>query len=222
MRVPFTADEFFDVFRRYNEAIWPNQSLLFLLALLAVIVVAAGGRNGRSVTATLGFLWLWMAFAYHFAFFRKINPAAVGFAALFAVEGILLIVSGARQPFLVFRLRRDFAGAMGAVVVGYALVVYPVLGYALGQRYLGAPTFGLPCPTTIFTLGILMWGQRTGVQKLAVVPLLWAIIATQAAFALGVWEDLGLSVAAVLFVTSLWAIRRTATAHSVSSQLLTR
>ena len=220
MHLPFTADEFFGVFRRYNEAIWPNQSLLFLIALLAVIVVAAGGRNGRSVTATLGFLWLWMAFAYHFAFFRRINPAAIGFALLFALQGILLIVSGARQPFLVFRLRRDFAGAFGAGLVAYALVGYPVLGYALGQRYPALPTFGLPCPTTIFTLGILMWGQRTGVQRLAVVPLLWAIVGTQTAFALGVWEDLGLAIAAALFVTSMWVISRPATAHTTASNLL--
>jgi hypothetical protein len=222
MRLPFTADQFFDVFRRYNEAIWPNQWLLFLLALLAIIVVAAGGRNGRLVTATLGFLWLWMAFAYHFAFFRKINPAAIGFAFLFAVQGILLIVSGARQPFLVFRLRRDFVGVFGAGLVSYSLIAYPLLGYTLGHRYPAAPTFGLPCPTTIFTLGILMWGQRTGVLRLAAVPLLWAIIGTQAAFALGVWEDLGLPIAAALFATSMWVIRGPAAAHTACSNLLTR
>lgn len=203
MDLPFTSAQFFDVFRRYNEAIWPNQSLLFLVAVLTVALVAAGGRNGRSVTATLGFLWLWMAIAYHFAFFRHINPAAIGFAVLFAVEGVLLAVKGVREEMLVFRIRGGLTAIVGGMLVAYALIVYPVIGYTLGQRYPAIPTFGLPCPTTIFTLGVLSWGTPAIVKKLALIPVIWALIAGQAAFSLGVWEDLGLPAAAALLVVIL-------------------
>ncbi len=201
MELPFTSAQFFDVFRRYNEAIWPNQWLLFLVALFTVVLVAAGGRNGRSVTGALGFLWLWMAIAYHLAFFRHINPLAIGFAVLFIAEGILLAVNGARDDMLVFRIRRGLPGLLGASLVAYALVVYPLLGYALGHRYPASPTFGLPCPTTLFTLGILSCATPAVARKLAVIPLIWALIASQAAFTLGVWEDLGLLAAAVLFIS---------------------
>ncbi len=207
MLLPFTTEQFFDVFRRYNEAVWPNQWLLFLLALLAIVQVAAGGRNGRSVAGTLGLLWLWMAVAYHFAFFRKVNPAAIGFALLFAVEGLLLMVRSAKEDTLAFRIRTGAAGTSGAVLIAYALVFYPLAGYLFGHRYPASPTFGLPCPTTIFTLGILLWGTSTGVRKLAVIPLVWALIGSQAALSLGVWEDLGLTAAAALFVVAAWRWR---------------
>jgi len=91
-----------------------------------------------------------------------------------------------------------------AALVAYALVIYPLIGYAIGHRYPAAPTFGLPCPTTIFTLGILLCGTSTGVRKLAVIPLVWAVIGSQAAFSLGIWEDLGLTAAAALFVLAAW------------------
>ena len=204
MDLPFTSAQFFDVFRRYNEAIWPNQWLLFLVAVLTVTLVAAGGRNGRSVTAALGFLWLWMAIAYHLLFFRHINPAAIGFAIFFAVEAVLLAFKGVREEVLVFRIRSGLTGSVGAALVAYALIVYPVIGYALGHRYPAITTFGLPCPTTLFTLGVLCWGPPGIVRKLAVVPVAWALIASQAAFSLGVWEDLGLLAAAALFVAISW------------------
>ena len=37
MPLLFTRDEFFDVFRRYDEAVWPAQWLLAALALVAVV-----------------------------------------------------------------------------------------------------------------------------------------------------------------------------------------
>jgi hypothetical protein len=204
MDLPFTSAQFFDVFRRYNEAIWPNQWLLFLLAVLTITMVGAGGRNGRSVTAALGFLWLWMAVAYHFAFFRHINPAAIGFAIFFAVEATLLVTKGSKEEMLVFRIPPGLAGVLAASTIGYALILYPLIGYALGQRYPSIPTFGLPCPTTIFTLGILSCGTPAVTRKLAVIPLLWALIASQAAFALGVWEDLGLLAGVAVFLAVSW------------------
>lgn len=207
MLLPFSTEQFFDVFRRYNEAVWPNQWLLFLLALLAVVQVATGGRNGRSVAGTLGFLWVWMAVSYHAAFFRKVNPAAIGFALLFAIEGVLLIARSAKEDTLAFRIRGGLAGTIGAALVAYALVLYPLTGYLVGHRYPASPTFGLPCPTTIFTLGILLWGTSTGVTALAVIPVVWALIGTQAAFSLGVWEDLALTAAAALFVLAAWRRR---------------
>jgi hypothetical protein len=43
---------------------------------------------------------------------------------------------------------------------------------------------------------------------LAIIPLIWVLIGSQAVFALGIWEDLGLVVAGILFLATAW--RRTA------------
>jgi hypothetical protein len=76
--------------------------------------------------------------------------------------------------------------------------VYPLLSVALGHGFPTVPTFGLPCPTTIFTLGLLWWLRGGHVRILLVIPLLWSAVGGSAAFALGVPQDLGLLVAGVV------------------------
>jgi hypothetical protein len=88
----------------------------------------------------------------------------------------------------------------GALLVGYALIGYPLLASLLGQQFPATPTFGLPCPTTIFTLGVLLWLQRPAPVFLLIIPLAWSVIGTAAALQLDVREDFGLLVAAVLTV----------------------
>ena len=59
--------------------------------------------------------------------------------------------------------------------------------------------FGVaPCPTTIFTFGILLWATKSVPAYLLVIPLLWSIVGMSAAVNLRVPQDYGLVVAGVL------------------------
>jgi hypothetical protein len=82
-------------------------------------------------------------------------------------------------------------------MVAYALIAYPVLNAWLGHAYPSTPTFGAPCPTTIFTLGVLTIARERRASLLLIVPLLWSVVGGSAAFLLGVWQDLGLLASAV-------------------------
>ena len=194
MSLPFSHEQFFDVFRRYNEAVWPSQVVLTLLALGAVALLFFPGR-GRLVAAILAGLWTWMAISYHFAFFRAINPAATLFGVAFLAGAAAFGWSKLR-----FAWPGAARGAFGTALIVYALVGYPVLGAMLGQRYPAAPTFGLPCPTTLFTAGMLLFLEAPYPRHVLIVPLVWALIGSQAAVLLGVPQDLGLLAAAVALV----------------------
>ena len=93
---------------------------------------------------------------------------------------------------------RNVRGLVGATLVLFALVVYPAFSVYVGHSYPAMPTFGLPCPTTIFTIGVLAFLVRPYPRSPLVVPVLWCLVGVQAAFLLGVPQDLGLGVAAVL------------------------
>ena len=198
MRIPFTTEQFFDVFRQYNEAVWPAQWVLMIGAAVAALAAlrSPSPSAGRLTSGILTLLWLWMGAVYHLGFFRRINPAAVFFAILFVSQAGLFLWLGVRQDRVRFRAHRDGAGVAGALLLFYALIVYPGLGYALGHRYPTAPTFGLPCPTTIFTFGLLLWAATSVPRSLLIIPTVWAVVATTAALQLGVLEDFGLPVAA--------------------------
>ena len=199
MQPPFDVRQFFEVFERYNTAVWPAQIALTVAALVAV-ALAVRPRSGsdRLISVILGGMWLWMGVVYHLVFFRPINPAAGAFGALFALEGVLLILLGGWLGRLRFAWTPTIPGAVGAALVGYALVVYPILGYALGHRYPATPTFGLPCPTAILTLGLLAWVAPPWHWGILLIPLAWSGVGALAAMQLGVWEDLGLVVAGAL------------------------
>ena len=215
MRLPFTTDQFLEVMRAYNDAVWPAQWGLLALGVAAVVYARRADRGeARSAGLILAALWAWMGIVYHLAFFRTINPAAIVFAAAFLLQAGLLTwatLSGR----LIFERRRDVGAVAGAALVVYAIVLYPALAYAFGHRYPMLPTFGLPCPTTILTLGMLLWARPTVLALLAPIPLLWAAAATSAAFRLGMREDFGLTVAAAIVALEIARVFR----HTLARRL---
>jgi hypothetical protein len=199
MAVPFTIEQFHGAFRDYNTAVWPAQWLFAALALAAVAAaLRPRPRSGVFVSASLGLLWAWIALAYHLAFFARINPAAYGFAALSAAGAAVFIWQGVVRRRLAFRWVRGLKATAGAVLIAFALVVYPVWSAYAGHPYPGTPTFGLPCPTTIFTIGLLCFAVPPTPRSPLIVPVLWCLVGAQAAFVLGVQPDLALIAAAVV------------------------
>jgi hypothetical protein len=199
MRPPFSAAEFFQVFVRYNEAVWPLQLLLVAAAVALVIVAVVSPQRSRVVIAGLAALWAYAALAYHLVFFAALTPAAYLFAALFLTEAALLAWHGLRTRRLHLAVPPDLPSRIiGGVLVLYAVVGYPALALASGQHYPAVPTFGVPCPTTILTFGVLMWCLRPVPWSVLVVPAVWSLIATVAAAAFGVVEDFALPAAAAL------------------------
>lgn len=199
MELPFTVEQFLDVFRRYNEAVWPAQWILTALGLSAVLFALRGfPRDGRLVSGALAVLWLWMGVVYHLLFFREINPLATVFGAMFLVQAGLFAWLGVWRGRLRFAMRVDVPGVTGAFLVGLALLLYPLASHALGHRFPASPTFGLPCPTTILTFAVLTWAAPRAPRALLIVPVIWALVGTSAALQLGMHEDLSLPLAALL------------------------
>lgn len=202
MQLPFSITDFLDVFRAYNLAIWPAQVVLYLIGLASVgLALRAPGGWGRwGVAVGLACLWAWTGAAYHLAFFAGTNPAARLFGAAFLVQAGLWLVWAWRVPGLEFRPRDVIRQFVGGALFAYAFVIYPVLNVALGHGYPAMPTFGAPCPTTIATLGLLAWATPRPPWFVWLVPLLWSLVGTSAAFALGFREDFGLVTAAILAI----------------------
>jgi hypothetical protein len=204
MRPPFTDEQFLDVFRRYNEAVAPMQWLLTLLGLVVVGAVLRGtARSARLAMALLGLLWLWMAVAYHLAFFATLSAAGYLFGALFGLQALLFVRLAADERPPLLRVGADARGIAATVLVLYALAGYPLAALALGHRFPAAPTFGLPCPTTVFTLGILLLATPLPRAALAV-PAAWTLIGSTAALAFGMWEDVALAVAGLVALPLLF------------------
>jgi len=195
MSLPFSTDEFFDVFRRYNMAVWPAQIVL-LVAGVTAIPMAATRRGWRAATLIVAALWAWMAAAYHGAFFATVTPGGFVFAIAFLIEAAFL-AAFALDSKVELTPPSLTQWSVAALLFAYALILYPLIGYAAGEQYPAIPTFGTPCPTTIFTFGVLVLLSSSAPSWLLTIPMLWAFVGTFAALRLGVPQDAGLMVAAL-------------------------
>jgi hypothetical protein len=205
MKLSFTVEQFYGVFREYNTALWPAQVFLFALAVVAVALVAFPRRwSGVGVSSIPAFLWAWIGIVYHFPFFASINPLAYWFAAVSVLGALIFLWQGVVRRKLEFRLATNTRTAIGWLLMVFALVVYPAWSVYAGHHYPDLPTFGLPCPTTIFTIGLFGFAVRPYPRSPLAIPALWSFVGSQAAFLLGVPPDLGLFVAGVVGIYLLF------------------
>lgn len=211
MDLPFTRDQFFDVLAADNRSLWPFAFALWAYALAAAVVLAVRYRGTRFVAAMLAVHWVWAGVAYHAMFFAFINPAAWLFGTLFVLEGGLLVWFGVVQEQLRFSRTGSLRHVLAWTLISYALL-YPVLAQAEGHAFPRAPTFGVPCPTTLLTIGWLLAADAPWPTVVALIPLAWAFVGGSAAVLFGVRADFvlwpaGIALAASMFVPARHGIR---------------
>jgi len=189
--LPFSRSEFLAVFAAYNEAIWPLQLFYSAAGLLAIgLLFYRASWADRAISAVLAVFWLTMAIAYHWTFFAPVNPAAYLFGGIFLLQAGLFVIEG------VGRNRIHYGGAstvrswFAALLIAYGIAIYPLIGLLVTHPYPNTPLFGVaPCPTTLFTLGLLILARYPKPLVIALVPLAWSVIGGSAAILLGVPED---------------------------------
>ncbi|WP_339034021.1 DUF6064 family protein [Bradyrhizobium symbiodeficiens] len=222
--LPFTLEQFLNVFATYNKAIWPAQILAYVLGAVAVAALFRKGRaSDRIVSAILGLMWLSTGILYHGVFFSSINKAAFAFGALFVAEGAALLYTGIVRDGLRFAINDGFRAAIGAGFILYASLVYPLIGIATGHPWPTLPMFGVsPCPVTIFTFGLLLMTTGRFSYWLLVIPFIWSVIGGSAAILLDVRQDWLLLVSGFIAVPILVVGNRHARAAADEARLTLR
>ena len=196
MQLPFTKEQFLDVFAAYNETLWPVLVALWVVSVVASVLLFSSRRPpDRWISALLAAHWIWSALAYHVAFFTRINGAAWVFAALFLLQSAVFLWLGVVQGRLSFTPRRTAWAPLAWALIAYSLA-YPGINAAQYFSVSRIPAFGVPCPTTIFTTGLLMLATpRT--WRVSVIPVMWSAIGGSAAYVLGVHADYALPIAGI-------------------------
>ena len=189
MPLPFTEDQFFDVFGAYNMAFWPIVAAVWAATLAGTIQLARGRITPAALSGLAAIQWAWTAIAYHAMYFADINPAAWLFAALFLTQAAGFFWFGILRRRLTFELSWTPRHLLAGTLLVYSLL-YPLL-VAIGQHALPrVPIFGVPCPLVLFTAGLLLAATPPVPRWLFPVPIVWSVIGGSAAVILGVVPDL--------------------------------
>lgn len=198
----FGKSDVLELLAAYNDTTWPAPAILSLVAFVVVCLAffPVPGRN-RIASLLLAFLWFWSGLMYHLWFFSRLTPAAYLFAVLFVAQGVLILRAGVVRNDLKFWMHDGSRHLAGILLVFYALVAYPSISALLGHAFPSTPTFGVPCPLTIFTLGMLLLARAPYPRVLFAIPLVWAVVGTFLGMELKIREDFALIVAAALVMT---------------------
>lgn len=146
-----------------------------------------------------------MGIVYHLIFFTAINKAAYGFGIVFILQGLLFLFHSLSNK-IEFKYIKGIRSYTSLILIFYALIIYPLLGYAAGHGYPYSPTFDLPCPTTIFTFALLLFIIGKIPVNLTIIPLIWSGIGFTAVLSLGIYEDIGLLAAGI--ITLVFLVRK--------------
>jgi hypothetical protein len=204
--LPFTGEAFLAMFGVYNEAVWPLQILAYALAIVAVVLSIKPFLrwSDRLIAAILAAFWLWIGGVFFMIYQRVLDHTPISTIAMigFLIQGVLLLWFGFVRRELTFKPSLDLFGVVGGALIAYEGLLYPLFSYLGGHVFPASPVFGLgtvPCPTTIFTFGLLLWTSSRVPKSILVVPTLWAVMSGISAPAnYGIYEDVGLLIAGVL------------------------
>jgi hypothetical protein len=188
--LPFTADILFSSVAQYNRALWPLPPVALLLGLGVVLLTLRPVRNGnRLIGALLAASWLWIGIGWHMLHFARLDFAAPLYGALFVVQGVLLLWPVIRgRP--AFRYRGGPIGWVGIALAMLALA-WPLVDRLAGLGWQSERVVGLaPTPTTVLTLALLLLVAGRTPWRLAIIPLLWTLIAGATAWILWIPQDL--------------------------------
>ncbi len=212
MKTPFTTEQFFSVFERYNSVTFPAQIILLLLGIfsLHVTIFSRAGKN-QTVGGLLGLFWIWMGLVYHITFFSSINPPAYIFGALFILQGIFFFWETYKRKKIEFSYSGGIVDYIAVFFVVFGLFIYPIISYLLTGSFAKTISFGLPCPTTIATFGFLMLARESLSKYLVIIPSLWALVGTTAAVSFNVYQDYLLIVSAIVANIFIFSNRKSKT-----------
>ena len=183
----FSPRTYYRMFELYHSEVWPIH-LVVLGSVVAIVVLLRRKEEwrDRAIAGVLAIWWLWVAIAFHLQRYATINWAGRYFAALFAIQALLLLWFGVIRPRPRFRLSRQPAAYLAAGVLFIALVVEPVAGWIAGRSWRQVEMFGLtPDPTAIATLALLALSTARPHRALIAIPAVWCAIGAATLWALG-------------------------------------
>jgi len=206
------VEDFFSTLQSYNEIVVPVAAFTFVLGMVAVFLASSKPKHsGQIISFILSFLWMWSGVVFFILFyglqevvFLNVTMPGVWYLSgvLWIIQSLVFLFVGVFKASLSFKLGSDRQSAVGAVMIVYAMIIYPLIGLLTGRSYPEYPIFGVaPCPVTIFTFGMLQWTDRKIPLFVAIIPLVWAFLGVMPVLALDVWADVGLILSGIIGFT---------------------
>jgi len=197
-----SAELFWTGVGKYNQALWPVQAVLVVLAAILSYRVFArpGPRTDVWMKAFLSFAFLWNAVVFFLVYVRNPISTLTGVPLFLVVAAFFAIDIWAKKTaFGVPDVRWKRALTIAWLVL---VASYPVIGWAfLGHTYPRILLPMMPCPLTVFAIALVAAAAPRADKKVFVALLPWALMALPKCFGvLDCYED------CILFASGVYGL----------------
>jgi hypothetical protein len=191
-------------FESYNKKIFPLQIVAAVVAIgfVALLFLLPGVTTTLLFKAYLSitFGWIGVACLFLMGDIRKRIPfVSFATAATYFPLVVIFILDMFSKQTTYEIPQPGWRLYVSLFMMVWGIILYPLTGYMIGHRYPRVPLFGaMPCPTNIFTLGILTAFASTQLEIIALFILSsMAVIGAVKAAIMGydgerIYEDLAL------------------------------
>ena len=196
------AEVFFNNVSTYNVSIFPMQIITLVVAIILtyLLFVRPSTIVNKLIKIYLSFTFVWFVLMFPFEGVFKI-----GFGLVHIVIAILFFID-----IFTAKIEFKFPETSGKryfmlFLIFSAFALYPLIEYMSGHLYPKILLFGVaPCPTTIFSLALLI-GAVPKVGKIIFILLIFPAIFSglSVPIMLGVWADLLLLVSGIYGLITL-------------------
>ena len=193
-----TTETFWNQMGAYNEATFPAQIAMIVLAIALTYLVFAkpSNKTNNFMKAFLSFVFAWNGIVFFLIYAKNPISTFVG-APLFIIVAILFAVDIFTKK-ISFKLP-DVKWQKHITILWILLVLlYPLIGFALGHSYPKTCMPIAPCPLTVFAIALVTAAIPKVDKKVYILLLPWAILSLPKCLgALDCYEDCILFVAGV-------------------------
>jgi hypothetical protein len=196
----FSLEEFLVVLESYNLDIWPLQIITYVLILLVLFISLTPTKySAKIVSSILSLFWLFTGIVFCFIYWAPTHIFGYIFGICCTVQGLFFLYYLIRSDITIDPQDKSYK-LIGILFVLYAIIGYQVFGYYLGHIYPKFFAVGLvPCPTTIFTIGVFLMMNTKIPIKYVAIPFVISLGGFLAAYN-GIYEDIG------LIILGVWGI----------------
>lgn len=172
----FSGKVYYRQFELYNHAIWPLHLIAVVFSFVIIFAVwKKPGWAGRVIAVLLMLSWVWVAWAFLYAYFYQIHVVANWYALGFVLQAGLIAWYGMIKNRFTFAEVSQTSINIGRILLFISIILYPFIAFITGRSWLQFEMFSLaPDPTVLATIAILVLCNASRV--LYIIPVMWLII----------------------------------------------
>ena len=161
----------------YHLSTWPMPVVMYVISVIMIFAVISGKSAGRRIVSFgLMLVWFWMGLMVNTYKLGYSHSEVILVTIISIISGLIFFVKGTIYDKLPFSFSANIQTYLSIFFLSFALTIEPIAAEIAGLGFPYSETIGLPGPTILFTLGLMITIEKPFPIRTALCSLIVALI----------------------------------------------